>query len=200
VKDLHTLIRAFALVRDRIPGARLRMFGPIPSGIEVYHASCLRLVEELGLSASATFEGRIPNQADAYRAGHVVALTSVSEGFPYTVVEAMSTGRPTVCTDVGGVAEAVGDAGLVVPPRDHEAVADACLRLLVDQPLRRSFGLRARERVLEMFTLNQWNDAYRSIYAELAGPGEDAPLAGSGQDAPAALGTSTHAQPLSVAT
>ena len=45
------------------------------------------LAAELGVSGAATFEGRIPRQTDAYQAGHLVALTSVSEGFPYTVVE-----------------------------------------------------------------------------------------------------------------
>jgi polysaccharide biosynthesis protein PelF len=168
LKDLHTLIRAFAVVRERIPAARLRMFGPVPTGNEDYQASCTRLIADLGLSGAATFEGRIPNQADAYQAGHLVALTSVSEGFPYTVVEAMSMGRPVVCTNVGGVAEAVDNAGFVVPATDHLAVARACLRLLADPLLRRTLGTRGRQRVLKRFTLHQWSNAYRDIYAELA--------------------------------
>jgi glycosyltransferase involved in cell wall biosynthesis len=169
LKDLHTLIRAFALVRKEVPNARLRMFGPVTAANQPYHASCVALVEELGLTGVAVFEGRIPDQADAYRAGHLVALTSVSEGFPFTVLESMAVGRPPVCTNVGGVSEAVGDAGFVVPPRNHEAVAEACLRLLADEPLRRRLGRAARQRVLDNFTVQQWNDAYRSLYAELAG-------------------------------
>ncbi|RSM81587.1 glycosyl transferase family 4 [Kibdelosporangium aridum] len=167
LKDLHTLIRAFALVRAEIPAARLRMFGPVPNGNEAYHKSCLDLIDELGLHGSAVFEGRVPRQVDAYHAGHVTALTSVSEGFPYTVVESMATGRPQVCTNVGGVAEAVGDAGFVVPPRDHAAVAAACVKLLQDSELRRRAGQIARQRVLERFTLDQWNLAYRAIYDDL---------------------------------
>ncbi|MFC5994885.1 GT4 family glycosyltransferase PelF [Pseudonocardia hispaniensis] len=168
LKDLHTLIRAFAIVRARVPAARLRMFGPVTPENEGYYASCLALVAQLGLSGAAVFEGRIPRQVDAYEAGHLVALTSVSEGFPYTVVESMSTGRPPVCTNVGGVSEAVGDAGFVVPPRDPAAVADACLRLLEDHELRLRLGGLARQRVLERFTLDQWTDAYRRIYDEMA--------------------------------
>jgi glycosyltransferase involved in cell wall biosynthesis len=168
LKDLHTLIRAFAIVRERIPNARLRMFGPVSSANERYHASCEQLITELGLSGAAVFEGAIARQTDAYEAGHLVALTSVSEGFPFTVVESMSMGRPPVCTNVGGVSEAVGkDVGFVVPPRDHAAVADACIRLLEDADLRHSCGARARERVLERFTLSQWTNAYREIYAAL---------------------------------
>jgi glycosyltransferase involved in cell wall biosynthesis len=167
LKDLHTLIRAFGEVRRALPEARLRVFGPVPEANKDYHASCLRLVEQLGLTGSAVFEGLVPSQVDAYHAGHVVALTSVSEGFPFTVVEAMSTGRPPVCTDVGGVSEAVADAGLVVPPRDHEAVARACVRLLTDGGLRRRMGVLARQRVVERFTVQRWNDSYRARYAEL---------------------------------
>ncbi|SEG73475.1 Glycosyltransferase involved in cell wall bisynthesis [Nonomuraea solani] len=167
LKDLHTLIRAFAIVRDKIPDARLRMFGGVPAGNETYHQSCLDLIGELGLEGAATFEGRVSTPVHAYHAGHVIALTSISEGFPYTVVEAMACGRPVVCTNVGGVAEAVDEAGLVVPPRDHVAAADAAVRLLRDAGLRRRLSALARDRVLERFTLRQSLDDYRSVYAEL---------------------------------
>ncbi|MEU3947972.1 GT4 family glycosyltransferase PelF [Streptomyces sp. NPDC029526] len=167
MKDLHTLIRAFALVRDEVPDARLRMFGPVAADQRAYHASCLALIDELGLTGTAVFEGRVPRQVDAYGAGHLTALTSVSEGFPYTVVESMSTARPQVCTQVGGVPEAVGDAGILVPPGDHRAVAGACVRLLRDAGLRRRLGDAARARVLERFTLAQWTDGYRALYDTL---------------------------------
>ncbi len=169
LKDLHTLIRSFAVVRAKVPNARLRIFGPVPPENAGYHKSCVALVDELGLTGAAVFEGRVPRQVDAYTAGHVVALTSISEGFPYTVVESMSVGRPPVCTNVGGVTEAVGDAGFVVPPRDHNAIAQACVQLLTDPELRQRLGGLARQRVLERFTLDQWNDAYRTIYHELVG-------------------------------
>ncbi|MFD2356312.1 GT4 family glycosyltransferase PelF [Nonomuraea ferruginea] len=167
LKDLHTLIRAFAIVHDKIPKAKLRIFGGVPAGNESYHQSCLELIGELDLEGAAVFEGRVSTPVDAYHAGSVVALTSISEGFPYTVVEAMACGRTVVCTNVGGVAEAVADAGLIVPPRDHVAAADAAVRLLQDAPLRRRLGAIARDRVLERFTLRQSLDDYRAVYTEL---------------------------------
>jgi len=167
IKDLETLVRAFALVREGSPRARLRIFGSVPAGNEAYHRGLQNLVGQLGLGSSVCFEGRVESVQQAYAAGHLVALTSISEGFPYTVIEAMSCGRATVSTDVGGVAEAVGDAGLVVPPRDPAAFAQACLRLLGDPVHRRALAVGARQRVIDLFTLEQSLAAFRTIYAEV---------------------------------
>ena len=92
LKDLHTLIKAFALVREEVPNARLRVYGGTPAGNEDYRDSCVRLIDELGLGGAAVLEGRVDSPINAYHAGSIVALTSISEGFPYTVVEAMACG------------------------------------------------------------------------------------------------------------
>jgi len=167
IKDLETLIRSFALVREQLPLARLRVFGSTPAGNEEYGRMLQQLTIELGLSTSVSFEGRVESVQDAYAAGHLVALTSISEGFPYTVIEAMSCGRATVSTDVGGVAEAVGDAGLVVPPRDPAAFAQACLGLLQNRVERHRLAEKARNRVIDLFTLEQSLTAFRTIYADV---------------------------------
>ncbi|WP_318205281.1 GT4 family glycosyltransferase PelF [Streptomyces sp. SCL15-4] len=167
IKDLETLIRAFALVRKEIPEARLRLFGGTPRGGEAYRERCEALAADLGHADAVTFEGRVDDIKDAYAAGNVVMLSSISEGFPFTLIEAMSCGRATVSTDVGGVREAVGDTGLVVPPRDPDRMAAAALELLGDAGRRRAMGEAARLRVIEQFTLRQTIDTFRSIYLEL---------------------------------
>ena len=167
LKDVETLIKAFALVRKELPEARLRLFGGVPKGNEAYANRCHALVDQLGVRDGVTFEGHILKVIDGYHAGHVVALTSISEGFPYTVIEAMAAGRATVSTDVGGVREAVGQAGLLVPTRDEHAIAQAFLKLLLDVELRQQIGQAARARVLEMFTLNRFLDTYRALYPSL---------------------------------
>ncbi|MEU6552272.1 GT4 family glycosyltransferase PelF [Streptomyces sp. NPDC046915] len=167
IKDLETLVRAFGPVRERMPEARLRLFGGTPRGGEAYRERCETLAAELGHADAVTFEGRVEDIKDAYAAGNVVMLSSISEGFPFTLIEAMSCGRATVSTDVGGVREAVGDTGLVVPPRDPAAMARAALELLGDPARRRAMGEAARLRVIEQFTLRQTVDTFRSIYREL---------------------------------
>jgi len=75
-----------------------------------------------------------------------------------------------VATDVGGVAEGVGNAGFLVPPRDPSAVAAACTRLLTDQPLRRALARNARDRAVQLFDAERCFAMYRGLYEEL-GPG-----------------------------
>lgn len=170
IKDIVTLVRAFALVRREIPTARLRVFGAPPRGQEPYLALCREIVSSLGVADAVRFEGATDHPVSAYHGGSLVALTSISEGFPFTVVEAMACGRPVVCTNVGGVSEAVGDGGVVVDPRDPEAFAAACITLLSDPVLRHEVGARARARVQEWFTERRWVDAYAELYADVASP------------------------------
>jgi len=167
-KDLITLLRAFSLVVSEIPEARLRIFGSAPQGGEAYLEHCRAEAYDLGISKQATFEGRVPQIREAYAAGHVVVLCSITEGFPYTLIEAMACGRACVATNVGGVTEAIGDdAGLVVPPRNPAALADACLKLLRDDGMRRKMGAAARARAIEHFTVDRAISAFDEMYTKL---------------------------------
>jgi polysaccharide biosynthesis protein PelF len=176
IKDLETLLRAFSLVHRDMPEARLRMFGSPPKGRESYLQRCRALATELGIDEVATFEGRVENIRDAYDAGCIVVLSSVSEGFPYSVIEAMTCGRTCVATDVGGVTELVGDTGLVVPPRSPARMAQACLTLLRDDELRHRLGAAARVRALERFTVDGAISTFDEIYSFI-GAGRPVPIA-----------------------
>ncbi|MEV0720760.1 GT4 family glycosyltransferase PelF [Asanoa sp. NPDC050611] len=168
LKDLHTLIRAMRTIRDAEPLARLRLAGPVPETGRDYAESCLALIERLGLRAAVDLSGPVTSSRQAYAQGHVVALSSISEGMPYTIIEAMMCGRPTVSTDVGGVPEVVGGAGLIVPPGDPVALGHACLELLGDRTRRRTLGANGRSRALAHFTVDRMLAAYRALYADVA--------------------------------
>ncbi|AXK31556.1 DUF3492 domain-containing protein [Streptomyces armeniacus] len=121
--------------------------------------------------APVTFEEvgspAVPTLADAYASAGVVVLSSVVEGFPVSLVEAMFCARATVSTDAGAVCEVIGGTGLVVPQRDPRALAEACVALLRDPARRARLGAAARARALELFTAEQNIEAFRGIYLEL---------------------------------
>ncbi|MFE7124159.1 glycosyltransferase [Streptomyces sp. NPDC057617] len=182
-KDLVSLLHAFAAVRAAEPGARLRIVGAPAQGpgAAAYLAHCRALAAQLFPDEAAdahsvgdnpvSFEEiggpEAPELPDAYAAGEVVVLSSVVEGFPISLVEAMFCGRATVSTDVGAVVEVIGGTGLVVPPRNPRALADACVALLRDPERRARLGAAARARALELFTVEQNLAAFHEIYLEL---------------------------------
>jgi glycosyltransferase involved in cell wall biosynthesis len=167
LKDLETLVEAFAVARDRVPDAVLRLFGPTPAGNERYEQQVRRRVAELGLEDAVTFEGPVRPVSAAYHASSVVALSSISEGLPYTVMEAMMCARATVSTDVGGVSEVAGDAGIIVPPRQPAAFGEALSELLLDEARRADMARRARERALAMFPLELMLSRFRDLYEQV---------------------------------
>ncbi|MBN0049192.1 DUF3492 domain-containing protein [Streptomyces actuosus] len=181
-KDLVSLLHAFAEVRKEEPKARLR-FVATGAGAEgeAYLGHCRVLAAQLfpdeadGLHAvgcnPVSFEEiggpETATLADAYASGAVNVLSSVVEGFPVGLVEAMFCGRATVSTDVGAVVEVIGGTGVVVPPRNPRALAEACVALLRDPERRARLGAAARARALELFTAEQNIAAFHGIYLEL---------------------------------
>jgi len=139
-------------------------------GNEKYYRKLRELVARRHLGARVQFRGSVSPVSKAYHNARVIALSSISEGLPYTVIEAMMSGRATVSTDVGGVREVVGDTGLLVPPRDPKALADALERVLSDDELRHDLARRAAVRGRSYFPLDQMLGTFRSEYAMLIEP------------------------------
>ncbi|MER5433027.1 DUF3492 domain-containing protein [Streptomyces sp. NPDC002588] len=181
-KDLVSLLHAFTLIRKDEPRARLRIIGA-PAGPEgqAYLGHCRMLAAQLfpdeaegphavgdnPVSFAEIGDPEAPGLAEAYAAGAVVVLSSVVEGFPAGLAEAMFCARATVSTDVGAVVEVIGGTGLVVPPRNPRALAEACGALLRDPERRARLGAAARARALELFTVEQNIAAFRGIYLEV---------------------------------
>jgi glycosyltransferase involved in cell wall biosynthesis len=95
---------------------------------------------------------------------------SVDEAFGIVLLEAMAARKPVVATQVGGIPEIVGDGitGLLVPPRDPSAIADAVCALLRDEPLRKRMGAAGRVRVEREFTIQKTVRSYEALYDEIA--------------------------------
>ncbi|MEW2489944.1 DUF3492 domain-containing protein [Streptomyces sp. NPDC048411] len=208
-KDLIALLHAFTEVRKAEPDARLRIVGAPAPGAEgaTYLEHCRALAAQLFPDEAAhahavgdnpvSFEdiggAEVADLAEAYAAGGIVVLSSVVEGFPISLVEAMFCGRATVSTDVGAVCEVIGGTGLVVPPRNPRALADACITLLRDPERRARLGAAARARALELFTVEQNLAAFRGIYLELI---SHSPVRREADGAPRPFATPPEAQVL----
>ncbi|MGW0541210.1 DUF3492 domain-containing protein [Streptomyces griseoincarnatus] len=208
-KDLVSLLHAFAEVRAAEPGTRLRIVGrPSGPGGEAYLGHCRALAaqlfpdeadgpyavgrnpvsfEELGSPGAET-------TADVHAGGAVTVLSSVVEGFPVGLIEAMFCGRATVSTDVGAVVEVIGGTGLVVPPRNPRALAEACVSLLRDPERRARLGAAARARALELFSVEQNVAAFRGLYLETVArtPVRRPVLDGAGDPQPFAAPAEAH--------
>jgi len=152
VYDNDTLIRGFDLAYRKNPALRLTLKGDGP-----LEQSARDLVASLGLSGVVTFRGKtaytdVPLD---YRRADIFLTTSISDGTPVSILEAMASGIPCVATSVGGIPEwiASGTTGLLIPPRSPEAVAEAILTLAADPSLRSRMGSAAREVVVRK---GQW--------------------------------------------
>src|SRR5436190_1199277 len=150
-KDFPTFLRAAAMIAAEFPDVDFLVVG---DGEE--RAALEALARRLGLGARVGFSGLRHDVPRLLAAADVLALTSIYEGFPNVVLEAMATGAVAVATNVGGCRELVtsGETGLPVPPRAPAAVAAAVGRVLRDSTLARRLATTARQRVEGAFSVD----------------------------------------------
>jgi len=165
LKDVLNLIEAISYVKTQLPNVECRIYGS-STDLE-YAKECVNLVQELQLQKNVRFMGVTASPQLAYNSGDVVVLSSVREGFPYTVIEAMSCGKAVVATNVGGVSEALANCGFLVRSRRPVELSKAILRALIDPDLRTELGARAMITVEQKFTIEKSVLEYRQIYEEM---------------------------------
>lgn len=166
-KDHPAFLRAAALLRERFPNAVFVLAG---EGVDASNRELASLIASLGLAENVRLLGRRDDIARLMPAFEVLCLTSAGmEGFPNAIGEAMSCGVPCVGTAVGDVAELIGDTGEVVQPGDPEAVAAAVTRLLsLDPAARRALGVRARQRIVDRFSIGEIARRYAELLHSVA--------------------------------
>jgi glycosyltransferase involved in cell wall biosynthesis len=166
VKRHEDLLRALALLRRNGHAFRALLAGEGPT-----LPAMRSLATELGLADIVELPGRVDPEAMRGMLGRasIACLSSVWEGMPGAVMEAMACGLPVVATDVSGTREVVadGESGLLVPPCDPPALARALARLLDDPELRARLGTAGRRRMEERFSLEAMLDAKERLYREL---------------------------------
>jgi glycosyltransferase involved in cell wall biosynthesis len=153
-KGVIELVRAAAIVKRSLPGAKFVMVGePLPSDRDDCWGEVMRLRDELGLGESLVLTGYRTDVPAILAALDLFVLPSYREGMPYALLEAMATGLPVVATNIRGCREEVveGVTGLLVPPRDVDALARAIAKILSNGGLAPRMGAAGRARVLERF-------------------------------------------------
>jgi polysaccharide biosynthesis protein PelF len=169
LKDLATMLRCAALVIESHPNVDFVHYGPVPEGNERYDATCRALHRDLGLGDRFRFLGQTDDPYAAFSEASIALFSSISEGFPVSVLEAMACGRPVVSTAVGGIPEALSGCGLTVRPGDFEGLAAGVVRLLDDRELLAALGERSRIRVRQEFGMSNCLRNYRDLIIELTG-------------------------------
>lgn len=172
IKDVKTMLLAFDIVKQAMPGTRLRIMGNCRENPE-YYEECLELLEELG-TADVEFLGQVDvkeHLADI----DLLLLSSISEGQPLAILEGMAAEIPYIATNVGNCRallegegeDKLGPAGLVVPVMNSEAMADAIIRCIRDPKMRKAMGSAGRKRVERYYSRQAMLKAFYGLYERM---------------------------------
>ncbi|ASS75232.1 hypothetical protein CIG75_09725 [Tumebacillus algifaecis] len=172
IKDVKTLLRAMAVVLRQKPEAKLMLIGPQDEDKE-YYEECLALIDSLGIASAVIWTGPV-NILNYLAKLDCILLTSISEGQPLVMLEAMAAGLPIVATDVGACRELIegfagdelGDCGYVTKLMTPDDTGAALLKLASSRELRLEMGRIGRARVQRYYTLRHVMREYRKLYDE----------------------------------
>lgn len=168
-KDQKTLLSAFRIVHAEHPGARLVLVGDGALNRELRD-----LARALGIASHVDFLGVRRDIPDILPHFDVFVLSSLREGLPLAVLEAMASGRPVVATAVGELPGLIQDGvtGRTVPPGNAAALAEAISALLAGPAAAQRMGVAARQLVARRFDLSATVAGYRALYLSLLDPGQ----------------------------
>jgi glycosyltransferase involved in cell wall biosynthesis len=170
IKRLDVLLTTVQQLVGRLPRVALLLVGAGPEEDRIR-----RLTLDMGLQSRVIFTGFLENPGRVYPALDLYVTASHKEGLPLSLVEAMCAGLAVVATDVPGHRDVVvhGKTGLLVPPDDSAALADAIVSLMSDPARRRAMGEAGRRRALEEFGIGLMVDATAAIYRRARVPQAD---------------------------
>ncbi len=163
-KGQKHFIESATLVVRQVPDARF-----VIAGEGELRESLEHQVKHLGLEKHVKLAGFRPDILSLHKAFDIFVMSSVTEGLGTSLLDAMACGRPIVATTAGGIPEVVadGETGFLVPPRDHHAMADAIVRLLKDEALRRRMGEAGLSLVSAKFSAERMTEGTLHAYRRL---------------------------------
>ncbi|MFN2316286.1 MAG: glycosyltransferase [Gemmatimonadales bacterium] len=169
IKDHATLLKAAAALAPAHPSLHVVLVGNDGGS----RAGLEHLTRDLGLTARVHFAGHLPNLPSPHHLFDMSVLTSISEGMPNSLIEAMAAGRPVVATAVGAVPDAVveGETGFLVPPRNPEILGERLAQLIDHTDLRSRFGAAGRMRAEAEHRAPAAVGALLELYRSLSGSG-----------------------------
>ena len=168
-KGHRYLLEAWRTIASVDPAVRLLLIGdgPLRNRLPAY-------ARNIGLGDRAIFTGWRNDVPDLLDAADIYVHPSLWEGFGLVLLEAMATGKPVIASNVSAIPEVVinGETGILVPPRDSKALADAICRLLEDVEFRRKMGGAGRRRVEEVFSVERMVRETERVYEDVFGRSE----------------------------
>ncbi len=172
IKDVKTMIQAFAFAKKQVPQLKLWIMGPTDED-RTYAEECFDLVKTLEIE-DVIFTGRI-DVRDYLGKMDFTLLTSISEGQPLTILESYAAHRPVIATDVGNCRELIygsqddfGPAGILTHIMNLEEIAGAMVELAVNEPRRLKMGEAGYQRVMAFYRIEQMKEVYKEIYQKFA--------------------------------
>jgi glycosyltransferase involved in cell wall biosynthesis len=163
-KGIIHLLRAAPRILGTIPGARIVVVGDGPLGGELR-----RQAAALGLEGRFIFLGEREDARSIMSLFDVFVLPSLWEGLPFVLVEAAALGMPIVATAVDGVPEVIedGKTGVLIPPGDADAIADAIITMLTDKPRAAQMAEAAKSLIPPRFPLRRTVEQHQNLYLRL---------------------------------
>jgi L-malate glycosyltransferase len=169
LKGLEHFLEAAAIVRSRVPNVRFLIVGETNPMYRHYLGELEAYAARCGVAEHVIFTGLRTDVPSVLASLTVSVMPSLNEALSNVVLESMAAGAPTVATRVGGTPEAVTDGvtGILVPPADSTALADAIVHLLDDPQLAAQLGRAARARIADHFSVHRMVRATEDLYTDL---------------------------------
>lgn len=171
IKDVKTMIRAFAFAQKKVDNLRLWIMGPCDEDKE-YAKECQELVEQQGING-VFFTGRIDIRDYLGRMDFTI-LTSISEGQPLTILESYAARKPVIATDVGNCRELIygegdgcGTAGILTHIMNVSEISNAIVEMATSPAMREEMGECGYKRLMKRYQLHQMKKTYRDLYRKM---------------------------------